>query len=196
MKTQNSTGLGVFGVSDKVFSTKMEIGKHIIKIDEEIGEASEYRDVIDVLLTSNPCDQIEIILQTHGGSVETAMMIVEAMRMSQADINVTVTGACHSAGTLIALNALSVRICDNAEFMIHSASWGVWGSSHNVKKQNDFIFEQMCALVDDTYEGFLTPSEIKEMKRGEEYWFNSEESRKRLVKRMAVLSKRYKQSQQ
>ena len=84
---------------------------------------------------------------------------------------------------MLACMADECYIADSAEFMLHTAHYGSIGTVPNVKGQTDFATRQINKLLDKCYKGFLTDKELDELKNGKEFWFDSEESRKRIAKR-------------
>lgn len=169
--------------SGLVHVSEYVVRKHIVYIDDEIGCASNYREVVSALLNAQETDVVEFVINTNGGDLQAALQIVEAINLSPASIRAMVLGNCYSAGTIIAMNCPEVYISNSAEFMLHHASWGVQGAAHNVKAQNDFVFSQTSKLVTSLYEGFLSEKEIKELLSGKEFWFTAEEARSRMIKR-------------
>ena len=96
-------------------------------------------------------------------------------------------GACHSAASIISMYCHNIHVFETAYMMIHTASFGNFGNTTTVKTQTDFTVEQVEKLLDDAYKGFLDKKELNEVKQGIELWYDSEEIRKRLKKRVAIL---------
>jgi ATP-dependent protease ClpP protease subunit len=96
-------------------------------------------------------------------------------------------GACHSAASIISMYCHNIHVFETAYMMIHTASFGNFGNTTTVKTQTDFTVEQVEKLLDDAYRGFLDKKELNEVKQGIELWYDSEEIRKRLKKRVAIL---------
>jgi hypothetical protein len=71
--------------------------------------------------------------------------------------------------------------------MLHTAHYGSIGTVPNVKGQTDFATRQINKLLDKCYKGFLTDKELTELKNGKEFWFDAEESRKRIARRQKYL---------
>jgi hypothetical protein len=64
--------------------------------------------------------------------------------------------------------------------MIHSASYGTGGKQTEVADTVSFNSKQLSKLLDETYEGFLTPLEIEHLKIGKEYHFDADQIIERL----------------
>jgi hypothetical protein len=77
---------------------------------------------------------------------------------------------------------------ESSEMMLHTAHYGSIGTVPNVKGQTEFATRQINKLLDQAYKGFLTDKELDELKNGKEFWFDAEESGKRMTKRYKYLN--------
>ena len=91
--------------------------------------------------------------------------------------------------------AVIIKLCTpNTTFHAHTASYGSYGKSADIKTQVDFETKQIEKLVYDIYEGFLdSESEIPLLLDGKEFYFDAEETIKRLENQ--ALTREEKQSQ-
>jgi ATP-dependent Clp protease, protease subunit len=119
--------------------------------------------------------------------IYTAIAIINAMMVCHAEITGFIMGACHSAASIISMYCHHIHVFETAYMMIHTASFGNFGNTSTVKTQTDFTVHQVEKLLDDAYKGFLDKKELTEVKQGLELWYDSEEIRKRLKKRVAIL---------
>lgn len=165
-----------------------QIHSHIIFIDDDILAPSNYRDVIHCLATCSENDSVNMLVNSSGGRTDAIWQIIEAMKGCRGEVAVTVIGAAYSAASMLACMADNCYIADSAEFMLHTAHYGSIGTVPNVKGQTDFATRQINRLLDQAYKGFLTDKELEELKNGKEYWFDAEESQKRMVKRYKYLN--------
>ena len=161
---------------------------HLVFIDDDIVEPSNYRDVIHCLATCNENDSVNLLVNSSGGRTDSIWQIIEAMKGCNGDVSVTVIGAAYSAASMLACMAPECYIAESAEFMLHTAHYGSIGTVPNVKGQTDFATRQINRLLDKAYKGFLTDKELEELKNGKEYWFDAEEAGKRMVRRYKYLS--------
>ena len=165
-----------------------QMNTHLVFIDDDIVAPSNYRDVIHCLATCGDNDSVNLIVNSSGGRTDSIWQIIEAMKGCRGDVSVTVIGAAYSAASMLACMAPECYIADSAEFMLHTAHYGSIGTVPNVKGQTDFATRQINKLLDQAYTGFLTPKELEELKNGKEFWFDSEESQKRMVHRYRYLN--------
>ena len=169
---------------------------HLVFIDEEITGPSNYRDVIQVLATCGDNDSVNMIVNSEGGRTDSVWQIIEAMKGCRGEVSVTVIGAAYSAASMLACMADECYIADSAEFMLHTAHYGSIGTVPNVKGQTDFATRQINKLLDKCYKGFLTDKELEELKNGKEFWFDAEESKKRMSKRQRYMINQLKPPKQ
>lgn len=169
---------------------------HLVFIDEEITGPSNYRDVVQVLATCGDNDSVNMIVNSEGGRTDSVWQIIEAMKGCRGEVSVTVIGAAYSAASMLACMADECYIADSAEFMLHTAHYGSIGTVPNVKGQTDFATRQINKLLDKCYKGFLTDKELDELKNGKEFWFDAEESKKRMSKRQRYVINQLKPPKQ
>ena len=157
---------------------------HVVFLDEEIQEPSKYRDITQLLITCPESDEVNILINSSGGRLDTTCQLIEAIESCSGTVIASVIGAAYSGASMIACAAPNCMIGDSAEFMIHTASYGTLGTTPNVKAHSDFVTKQVNSLLDKTYAGFLTAKELVELKNGKEFWFNADEARTRMESRM------------
>ena len=161
---------------------------HLVFIDDAITDPCNYRDVIHCLATCSENDSVNLLVNSSGGRTDSIWQIIEAMKGCRGDVSVTVIGAAYSAASMLACMAPECYIADSAEFMLHTAHYGSIGTVPNVKGQTEFATRQINKLLDQAYKGFLTDKELDELKNGKEFWFDTEESGKRMTKRYKYLN--------
>jgi ATP-dependent protease ClpP protease subunit len=161
---------------------------HLVFIDDDITDPRNYRDVIHCLATCSENDSVNLLVNSSGGRTDSIWQIIEAMKGCRGDVSVTVIGAAYSAASMLACMAPECYIADSAEFMLHTAHYGSIGTVPNVKGQTEFATRQINKLLDQAYKGFLTDKELDELKNGKEFWFDAEESGKRMLKRYKYLN--------
>ena len=160
---------------------------HEVFLDMDIEDPHKYRNLISLLINAQANDRIHLYINSNGGNLDTAIAIINAMMVCQAEITGFLMGACHSAASIISMYCHNIHVFETAYMMIHTASFGNFGNTSTVKTQTDFTVEQVEKLLDDAYRGFLDKKELNEVKQGLELWYDSEEIRKRLKKRVAIL---------
>jgi ATP-dependent protease ClpP protease subunit len=171
-------------------TTKQEVYSHQVFLDEEIGAPSKYRDLINTLYMSGENDQVNLLINSSGGYLSTAIAIIEGIKASDAMVRAIIVGECHSAASMIALNCHEIVVTDSAHMMTHTASYGTGGMTQNVKSHSDFSTGFINKIIDSTYSGFMQNDEIIELKKGVEFWFDADQIRTRLESRLEYLKKK------
>lgn len=165
---------------------------HDIFIDSEIGDPSEYRDLLAILFNAQEGDTVHMFVNSEGGKLDTALAIIEGLKNTNCHVTAFIIGACHSAASFISMYCHEVAVFDNAYSMIHTASFGSVGMTGNVKSHTDFTVRQVEKLLIETYEGFLTKEELAKVKSGVELWFDADEIRSRMTHRVKFLEQKLK----
>jgi ATP-dependent protease ClpP protease subunit len=185
------------GSGDKPYISITEVSSKRIDVflDKEIGEPSDYRDLNFLLFNAEENDVVPLYINSPGGHLNTALAIIEGLKNTPARTVAILQGECHSAASMITMYCDEVLVLDSAHMMIHTASYGTVGNTGNVKAHTEFTTRQVERLIHETYEGFLTESEIEKVKLGVELWLDADEIRQRIEKRVAYLEKKAAQAE-
>ena len=157
-------------------------------IDEDVGAPSKYRVLINMLLSASENDTIEIVINSGGGRLDSAVAIISAIMQSQARVVGYVVGDCYSAASMIALACHELYVDEFGTFMVHSASYGVGGAHREVSDRAAFEEGRLNTIYKLIYSGFLTEDEIEKVRCGYTYWMQTKEVRERLEKRDAYFA--------
>ena len=167
-------------MSDRLLRKEMTSTLYEYYLVDDIGEASDYIELCDVLRSASPNDEILIRINSGGGSLATANMVVNAIRESQAHVHGFIESTCASAATLIYLACHSYSLSEDADMMIHTSSSLYGGKEHEQHSYVTFSRKKIHKMVRDRYAGFLTEKEIENVLNGQDYYFDSEEIGERL----------------
>ena len=146
-----------------------------VYITEPIDEPSYYNELCYLLDNATEQDTINIHINTPGGIIDSAVMIINSIKNSKANVVGHLAGTVASAGTMIALSCNSLKVANHTTFMIHNYSGGLRGKGHELKAQQAFVDASLEAFFKDVYGNFLSPKEIREVIDGKDMWINSEE---------------------
>lgn len=147
-----------------------------------IGEADQYIELVDALRSALPTDEFVIRINSVGGSLSTAMMIVNAIQESQAHVVGYIEHTAASAATLIFLNCHSWGVADDADMMMHTSSSFYGGKEHEQFAYVAFSRKKIHKMLRKYYTGFLSDTEIDSVLKGEDIYLDSEEILERLEK--------------
>lgn len=129
-------------------------------------------------------DQITIHINSEGGSIDTANIICSKIATSPAHITVKVEGMCASAATFIMLcDVDEVVFAPYSYVMCHAATCGFYGKMNEIKSYQEFNKIHLKEIITNTYSDFLTPDEIEQLFKGEDFWFTADEAQRRILKK-------------
>ena len=185
-KVTNNSDFDVFpslpmsDMSNRLLRKEMTSTLYEYYLVDDIGEASDYIELCDVLRSASPNDEVIIRINSGGGSLATANMIVNAIRESQAHVHGFIESTCASAATLIYLACHSYSLSEDADMMVHTSSSMYGGKEHEQHSYVTFSRKKIHKMVRDRYAGFLTEKEIENVLNGQDYYFDSEDIAERL----------------
>ena len=157
-------------------------------LSEEIGEPSEYTEMVHQILTAGEHDTVFIHLNCPGGQLDTGVQIINAMQQSEAKIITILEGTAYSMGTMIFLAADEMVVNDHCMMMFHNFNGGLIGKGNELTSQLEATVKWFASLAEDIYVPFLTPEEVQRIARGEDLWMQSPEIRDRLIKMVEILA--------
>jgi ATP-dependent protease ClpP protease subunit len=158
-----------------------------IILDEDIHEPSYYRNAFQVLRDAQEGDLIRIFICSNGGSLASAIQFKNYIEDCNGHVIAVVDGYAYSAASMIALCAHEIHVKPYSTWMLHSASFGAIGNTENVKAQVDFTAKHADAFMEEVYDGFVTPEEMEDIRRGVEIWLDADQVNQRLEKKFSSL---------
>ncbi len=111
--------------------------------------------------------EIDLYLQTGGGSVLPTFPVVDLIKSSMVPINTIIKGYCASAGTLISVAGSKRYMTNHSLLLIHSLRQETGGGTFNNIKDTFENSDLIMKLIKDIY---LDNTEIPEEKLN--YFFN------------------------
>lgn len=158
-------------------NNRKEVDFYLIDIIEDIA------DYIDFLREVDSCrngDLITIHINCYGGNADVGMNIYDCLRQSPANVEVSIEGACCSCASMIMLAGNCWRVTPHAHVMVHSWSEGIYGKWNEIISKFNYdkcVFEKQFR---ELYKDFLTDEEIEDCLKGKDFYFDSNETVKRL----------------
>ncbi len=145
------------------------------------------REFMDLLKQAKGVKQINVRINSPGGSVTDAQGIVTALRSHKAKINTFIDGTAASAASFIAMAGDTIEIAQHGLIMIHDPSGGLglelWGNAGEFLQMADELTKyagvlqvhaEMIANVYAARTG-IQSDKIREM-MATETWFGAEEA--------------------
>lgn len=148
---------------------------YVIRMSRLITEADDFEEEFRVLACAGPNDIVKIIINSDGGNLATALLLCKAIRECEAHTVAYIGMFCASAATLIALACAEWEIDENSSFMIHTATYGVYGKAQEVSVQARHMDKMVKRLMFNSYTGFLSQEEIQGVIEGKDMWLEGEE---------------------
>ena len=152
-------------------------------LDGYIVEPSAYRELLYCLDSMQEHDTLTMHINSGGGRLDSSMQLTSAMNDCQGKVTAVVSGMAASGASLIALQAPNIIITPNSQMMLHNAFYGVRGKEGEILSKVKFSEKYLDKVIHQAYDGFLTETEIKHLKIGQDFYFDSTEIMERLEKR-------------
>jgi ATP-dependent protease ClpP protease subunit len=171
--------------------------KHAVNIHEfylcgTIESAEEYIEWFDIIRSSTKNDVIKIYINSYGGDLFTAIQFLRVLTETEANIIISVEGACMSAATILLMCGHNFEVSEHSMFMFHNYSSGVMGKGGEMFDQLKHERAWSEKLHRDIYADFLTEKEITAILENKDIWMDGEEVIKRLKKKVKKLEKEVK----
>lgn len=119
--------------------------------------------------------QIDVYINSPGGSVFAGMAIYSALKRHQAHINVQIDGVAASIASVIALAGDTVSISEVGMFMIHSPWSAVMGNATEMRKQADVLDKVEESMISAYARANIDEKKLKSM-LAEETWLTAKEA--------------------
>ena len=155
--------------------------KYEFYIDQDILEPSYYRNLITVLNNATENDLVILNINSQGGSLDSAISIMQALRDTRAETIAHTVGSCYSAATLLALSCNNVDVGEFSNWMIHDGSYAVASKSSDIVTRASFENKFIRNIFKSVYIPFISEQEMNDVMRGVDLWMTSEEVRERFA---------------
>lgn len=166
-----------------VFHTPITTNHFTVWFTNSIEDVSFYDHVLHLLYMAEEGDVIDLMISSYGGSLDTLLALRSAIGSSQAHVTGHLLANASSAAGMLLLSCHSFRINEFATFHAHTASYGSYGKTDDVKSQVDFITKQTDEIVRSVYKFILDDSEVQRLLDGKEFYFDHREITERLQHR-------------
>lgn len=153
-----------------------------IFLDTNIKRPDIYRDIYNTIVDAKDCDEIELVINTHGGLVMSTIQLYNALTNSKASTKAIIIEA-YSAGSILALACKKVKIEKYGSMAIHQMQSGTgYGDTMVMLDRAKFDETYMKNFYSDVYKNFLSEDEFEQLYAGKEFWLHSDDISKRLKK--------------
>lgn len=114
------------------------------------------RKVAEFLSNHNDAEEIDVRINSPGGSASAGMAIYNSLKNHKATINVYIDALAASTAGLIAMGGDRILINNCAQIMIHNPSNLIWGDEHAMRKEAD----NLKKLKESVMNAYLTKVNI------------------------------------
>ena len=152
---------------------------HYVYITDQIGEPFLYNELCHMLHTANDYDNFILHINTPGGIIDSAFMLIDAIKHTEAHVTAHLSGTVASAGTLVTLACDDIVVSDHISWMSHNYSGGNYGKGHELKARQEFVDAQLNKTFRELHAGFFTEEEIQSIIDGKDIWMGKDELLKR-----------------
>jgi ATP-dependent protease ClpP protease subunit len=170
----------------RVQTQSMQVNHHVIRLNCDITAPEDFNEELNILHNMTENDSCEILINTGGGYLATAMEFLDAMSTCEGHIHTRITGSAHSAGSIIFLAGHSFSLGDFAEMLVHNGSNGAAGKTSDLFSQTDHDRKHHTRLFHAVYKDFLTAEEIDDVLRGIDLWLDKEQIEERLQRMVEI----------
>lgn len=153
----------------------IKAGTYHIYMFGEIESPQQFVGALEVLRNASEMDTVVIHLQSCGGNLDATDTLLQGMRECDGSVVVRASGGCHSAATLILLQADTFTLSENFSSLIHNGSLGNGGKFSDYKSKAAFDILYFEKVMHNTYAGFLSPDEIEDVLKGVDLWLDGDE---------------------
>jgi ATP-dependent protease ClpP protease subunit len=154
--------------------TSKKLAAAKVVLSGAIGWDVRARDIRESLKSAGDSD-IDLEISSPGGLVSEAFEIFNLIKNHPGKVNATLSGPVMSSATYIAMAADTVRVEDNAVFMVHNA-WMLTAGDHHYIRKTALILENISAIIAKSYENKTgaSPSQVRQWMDDETYFYGSE----------------------
>lgn len=148
-----------------------------------INEIEDIKDYIDFLRAVDSCrpqDEIIVHINNYGGTIDVAWNIYDCLKTSDANVTISIESVCASCASMIMLAGNAWNVSTHAYVVVHAWSGAEWGKWNEIKERYKFDEKFMVNKFYGIYKNFMTDEEIEQCLNGKDFYFDSEETVKRL----------------
>lgn len=166
----------------------------LIDIDTEFESPDTFREIIRAIENDRECDTVVLKINSHGGRTDSAQAVYAALLETKAKTVARVITA-YSSGSIVAMSCDEIQTTPHCTMMIHNASAGAWGKIGDMKTQTTFLENYFKSWFDELYAGFMTSEEIDDVFKGQDFWLNETDIKRRLPNWRPIRQRRAAEAQ-
>jgi ATP-dependent protease ClpP protease subunit len=181
---------GLKDKSDNIWDDYVPIVECGNKIDvyltDVIDAPANYNQFCNMLQNLPEYAEVTLHINNGGGHIDSAFMIIDAIKNSEATVTAKLSGTVASAATIITMACDEIITTKYLAFMIHNYSTGMSGKGHELKAYQNFTDRELNRAFKEIYKGFLTEEEMSKVIDGQDMWINEDEVEARWLNRLEL----------
>ena len=154
--------------------------ERIVLLCDEVNDVTASLVVAQLLFldSEDPTKDIQLYINSPGGSVTAGMAIYDTMQLVRADVSTICMGMAASMGAFLLAGGTKGKryVLPNAEAMIHQPSGGSQGQATDIKIQAEHILAMKERLNRILAENTGKPIEVIEKDTDRDNWLTAEEA--------------------
>ena len=154
--------------------------ERIVLLCDEVNDVTASLVVAQLLFldSEDPTKDIQLYINSPGGSVTAGLAIYDTMQLVRADVSTICMGMAASMGAFLLAGGTKGKryILPNAEAMIHQPSGGSQGQATDIKIQAEHILAMKERLNRILAENTGKPLEVIEKDTDRDNWLTAEEA--------------------
>lgn len=166
----------------------------IIDIDTDFDAPETYRGIVRAIEQAREVDTVILKINSHGGRTDSAQAVYAALLECRAKTVARIITA-YSSGSIVAMSCDEIQTTPHCTMMIHNASTFSWGKIGDMKAHSTFMEDHFRKWFGELYSGFLTPEEITDVLKGQDFWMREEDIKSRLQNWMPIRARRKAEAQ-
>lgn len=151
----------------------------VVDIDVPFEEPAVFRPIVQSIESARAGDKITVNLNTPGGRTDAAQALYVALLNTPAKTKARIINAA-SSGSIVAMACDEIEATPFCTMMIHNASGGVGGKVGDMMAATAYRDGYFREWFGQLYAGFLAPSEIQDVMKGQDIWLKDSEIKARL----------------
>lgn len=159
----------------QVITNTIQLTEYNLYLHGEIGSPDSMMEHFAVYKSAREGDQINLYVNSGGGSLATGMEYIRHMRECPANITAVIGVEAASMASAICLEADEIEVDEMSTFLIHSFQYGATGSEYSVFNQAQFNKRLNERWIKSHYEDFLSEKELEDVFKGVDILLDSDQ---------------------
>lgn len=159
----------------QVITNTIHLTEYNLYLHGEIGTPDSMMEHFAVYKSAREGDQINLYVNSCGGSLATGMEYIRHMRECPANITAVIGVEAASMASAICLEADEIEVDEMSTFLIHSFQYGATGSEYSVFNQAQFNKRLNERWIKSHYEDFLSEKELEDVFKGVDILLDSDQ---------------------